>query len=587
MSSSRKLNSNRINYSQQHGDESFEQRARNANSSKKISVNMNSKSSKQPIKKSLVFEDQKSKDYGDQSYSNYDRDDSLYDALSLGMQTPFRPDYINFDINDQTNQDINLETCSKLVGNNSEFLLNESLIENQKEETDNRYSLIDYEFVKNSKNPKTYSPKFNNPELSIDLKDTSIDEILLIADDSGTARIAEYAKSRQSIQSNRKSKSPSKIPIHTNASRSRASLNTSSNTSRHNPNQSNSSSSKIASRSALIDSSTNLEYFAEIRRSERTPSPNRSQIQFGNESFSNEIANINLENSFEKYISPYKETEDELKNGQRFSNIEKLRERVNSINFSDFIKKEEPLFDLIKTPQPDLILDEDLSSGNSKNEGAFKLYTTNLAEESHSELELEPAEERTKINSNKSSLSKPVSNNRASPFVSIDKPNIPTSSSSNLSKTNKTTTKMSSTNQLNKNQANTRGPIKKYRSGSTSSLNINAKSNKAQMSTERTGSNYKQAETERIRPATHTEVTYTLDSDESTIIDNLINDPEKLKKKLKQGKMDREQLNQLQENYLRLLEQYAEAENFIDTFRLGGQFYGNAINTVAIFLLNK
>ena len=67
------------------------------------------------------------------------------------------------------------------------------------------------------------------------------------------------------------------------------------------------------------------------------------------------------------------------------------------------------------------------------------------------------------------------------------------------------------------------------------------------------------------------EITYSLDSDESIIVDTLLNNPRQLKAKLKQSKMDREQLNQLQENYLRLLEQYAEAENFIDTFRLGNQ----------------
>ena len=71
-------------------------------------------------------------------------------------------------------------------------------------------------------------------------------------------------------------------------------------------------------------------------------------------------------------------------------------------------------------------------------------------------------------------------------------------------------------------------------------------------------------------PQTQHEITYSLDSaDESIVIDTLINNPKQLRQKLKQSKMDREQLTQLQENYLRLLEQYAEAENFIDTFRLG------------------
>ena len=73
------------------------------------------------------------------------------------------------------------------------------------------------------------------------------------------------------------------------------------------------------------------------------------------------------------------------------------------------------------------------------------------------------------------------------------------------------------------------------------------------------------------RPATQSDLLYAVESDESTIVDSLIKDPQKLKDKLRQSRVDREQLNQLQQNYLRLLEQYAEAENFIDMFRLSGQ----------------
>jgi hypothetical protein len=88
----------------------------------------------------------------------------------------------------------------------------------------------------------------------------------------------------------------------------------------------------------------------------------------------------------------------------------------------------------------------------------------------------------------------------------------------------------------------------------------------------------KTSKVERKEPTelVQNELTYSLDSDDSIVIDNLISDPNKLKEKLKQNKMDREHLNQLQENYLRLLEQYAEAENFIDAFRLGIGF--NATN---------
>lgn len=72
------------------------------------------------------------------------------------------------------------------------------------------------------------------------------------------------------------------------------------------------------------------------------------------------------------------------------------------------------------------------------------------------------------------------------------------------------------------------------------------------------------------RPSTTVNINYSMDSDESMMMDNLINNPEELKKILREGKKEKEQLNQLQENYLHLLEQYAEKENFIDMFRLHG-----------------
>lgn len=74
---------------------------------------------------------------------------------------------------------------------------------------------------------------------------------------------------------------------------------------------------------------------------------------------------------------------------------------------------------------------------------------------------------------------------------------------------------------------------------------------------------------ERSRASTVTNLNYSIESDESIQLDDLLNNPAELKKKLKESKMDKEQLGQLQQNYLHLLEQYAEKENFIDKFRLG------------------
>lgn len=258
--------------------------------------------------------------------------------------------------------------------------------------------------------------------------------------------------------------------------------------------------------------------------------------------------------------------------------MEKLKERVNTFNK---LNEKEDFFELMKTPQPDLIDDEmfnqneTITSNNNKNEnqnkneGAFKLYTTSLEDESLILAENELVEKSKEKVAKSSINTTKVVPNRMSPFVSIDKPKAPTIKTTNSIK------KLPSNIQPNL----MRGPTRKYRSGSTTSLNINSK-NKNQ-DNDKNKLNSKQ-NTEIIRPATHNEITYSLESDESTMIDNLISDPDRLKEKLKQGKMDREQLNQLQENYLRLLEQYAEAENFIDTFRLGGQFTGNVANVATV-----
>lgn len=115
-----------------------------------------------------------------------------------------------------------------------------------------------------------------------------------------------------------------------------------------------------------------------------------------------------------------------------------------------------------------------------------------------------------------------------------------------------------------------RGPIRKYRSGSTSALHVKTggSGNSGEGGGEKSGD---KGEDKARRPATQSDLLYAVESDESTIVDSLIKDPQKLKDKLRQSRVDREQLNQLQQNYLRLLEQYAEAENFIDMFRLSGQ----------------
>lgn len=200
------------------------------------------------------------------------------------------------------------------------------------------------------------------------------------------------------------------------------------------------------------------------------------------------------------------------------ANIERIRERISALAKSGVTNFE------IELPE-----------SHQENGGAFKLYKIDSNEALSNSMK---APENLKPNPSP----------QQSPFMSIE-------------------TTQSKQKQPASGKKTTRGPIRKYRSGSTSALNVKptgVKKGREQLLED------KKALMQPQRPATQNDVLYAVESDESTIVDNLISDPQRLKEKLKQGKIDREQLSQLQENYLRLLEQYAEAENYIDTFRLSG-----------------
>ena len=228
---------------------------------------------------------------------------------------------------------------------------------------------------------------------------------------------------------------------------------------------------------------------------------------------------------------------------------------------------------LMETPQPELIVDTEETNFNQKpnsgNEyGAFKFYKTDLNDDSLENLETKTKEEKFKekseqnIQLNVSSIINPIQSgrksipkSRTSPFISIDEQN---------KKVNLGQPKLNrSSVQLNSNKPG-RAPLNKFQSGSTNSLNINNRiSSRNSLKSEPTKDS-------TTRLATKNDINYSsADSDESSVVDNLINNPSELKRILKEGKMDREKLGQLQDSYLNLLEQYAEKENFIDMFRLG------------------
>jgi hypothetical protein len=137
-------------------------------------------------------------------------------------------------------------------------------------------------------------------------------------------------------------------------------------------------------------------------------------------------------------------------------------------------------------------------------------------------------------------------------------------------------------NEINDKKQSPRKPVKKYVNGSTTSVITTKINNKMHMK--------KNTQSDLLRSSAATTTAYTLDSDESIVVEDLLNDKDKLKEKLKESKLNRDQLIQLQEDYVKLLEQYAEAENFIDTFRLMGQMglnFSSETPNMKIFQVRK
>ena len=180
----------------------------------------------------------------DYNSSNYDRDDSLYDALSFGKQTPFGMDSNNSNTNNNNNNnnanynneepidDFDSESQDDDFENNSSNNedLNRGITELEDQtnlEPMNRYSLVDLEYINgdvnysqdeienndnqeisevegqddrhdvasnNAKNNNDTSNNFNSiikmqdANKTNDLMNTSIDEIILIADNGNDSK---------------------------------------------------------------------------------------------------------------------------------------------------------------------------------------------------------------------------------------------------------------------------------------------------------------------------------------------------------------------------------------------------------------
>jgi hypothetical protein len=204
----------------------------------------------------------------DYNSSNYDRDDSLYDALSFGKQTPFGMDSNNSNTNNNNNNNANYNNQEHIDDFDSESQddefennssnnedLNRGITELEDQtnlEHMNRYSLVDLEYINGdvnysqdeienndnqdipeidgqddrhdvaSNNAKTSNNDTSNNFNSIikmqdanktnDLMNTSIDEIILIADNGNDL------KQERTAVGNSQSKIPT--PIRQNSNRS-------------------------------------------------------------------------------------------------------------------------------------------------------------------------------------------------------------------------------------------------------------------------------------------------------------------------------------------------------------------------------
>ena len=188
-------------------------------------------------------------------------------------------------------------------------------------------------------------------------------------------------------------------------------------------------------------------------------------------------------------------------------------------------------------------------------------------------------------------------------YKKINKPTLTTSSSSSAKETGKLRANSSSQNKLNTNTSSaTKSPQSKNRPSapkstatrvSTSSSGkrsesisaINSKNTKATRTPEKTNKSKASTSSTNKSKKSETkvhEITYSLDSEDASLLENTISNPTelkaRLKEELKRRKMTDELLDQLQENYDRLLEKHAEAENVIDSLRIGAKLNLEASN---------
>ena len=392
--------------------------------------------------------------------ATYDRDDSLYDVISFGKQTPFRLEHLH----DMNNHEL---------ANSNEFKIN---------------------------NPN-HNSTLNNNQSILNLKDTTIDDMFLMADNM--EKISNNFLQLETSSVNNKKP----FLYKSNDFFNRINLNP--------------------------DFELSFDVDNDKYHQSTTRVHQHSSDVMTTPTKSNNLVNNSI---LEKQLaSP--------------SRIPVLSSRSKSKNLSDsrLLNETNPI-GFEEKKEDTKVRPKEESKG--KVNGAFKLYSTSN-KKNEGTTALKTTKPAVMENDKKET-------NRMSPFVSLESENkskhVNESSSIIMG---------SKQNSKPKNQAVEAKSFKSTLTAANKSVKKSLIKNQPEPG-------------ERTRPPTNHDINYSLESDESIMVDNLLNNPVELKKVLREGKMDKEQLNQLQENYLHLLEQYAEKENFIDTFRLGYNL--NALN---------
>jgi len=253
---------------------------------------------------------------------------------------------------------------------------------------------------------------------------------------------------------------------------------------------------------------------------------------------------------------------------------------LNELNMNQEFNKDSLENDEFEINKTNNLNEKERNNEKNKINGAFKLFVsgTNLNKMTNSEVSFTRKEqelaELSEVNEKKPENKSPMTNkNKNTTNNNTLKKNL-----SNSTRTlDKSIKKSAKSNVTSVSTKPTKLPVKSPVLETVKAFQKNSILKK-KVSTQQ--KNNQEEQQDRSRPPTTVNINYSLDSDESIAMDDLINNPAELKKILREGKMDKEQLNQLQENYLRLLEQYAEKENFIDTFRLG--YNANMVGTAPV-----